>query len=399
MTSNILKSPYLSANLISKYLIIAFSFAILYAFGIHGFMRTINSGSYFGFDFAVLHGAGQLLLGGGNPYLEYSHNVGAYAYPPQMGIFLLFYGMFSQSVALAIHTILNLISIGIFIWIANQWFLQINKLQNLQWSQALSVAVIIANPFMLHSVYQGQFSLLAFGFLLLAHHWRLNKRYLLSGIMLGLSTIKPQLCVLYIAWLCLERKFLILTIGGFVSVLIALPVLAILGPLESINNWKDSIEYYMSLRPNQLGYPHVIGFESFLHALGISNVSLKPILGVVFLGLFWWRKWLDDRFILIALTSLSLSFLYGHDSDYIALALLWSWLVYNAFQTRTWLLMVCVLMALYVFPQSFVRWIDMPGLAHWRVFLVPFATILLWHQLHIGAKGFGDNQLVQANRN
>lgn len=344
--------------------------AFLFLFGIVGFLRE---GS-FGFDFVVFHKAGVQFLDGLNPWRESIDSGGPFSYPPHLSVFIAFYGLFTFKVGLYIHAALNLVSIASIAFLANRWFIGITSLRTMNLAQGICLAFVIGNPFMAHSLYEGQWTLPAVAALFLSWHFLQKNHWLVAGIFLGLATIKPQVSVLYIVWLLLGLNFRVLFVGGALASIMLLPAIWSFGIVDMFLEWFASMDYYATQWANKPGSPHVVGLEGFFVSLGVqgSGVIFKVLSLVLVVALYLKREHFSPLLIVNLFLVAALTFIYGHDTDFVTLSLLWSYFVLIGFQQQSYraLVIVAGLLLLMFFPQRFIRAFDIPVLFHSRTFIV-----------------------------
>ncbi len=339
-------------------------------FGILGLFR---SGSL-GFDFVVFHDAGVLFLEGVNPWSASIDTGAPFSYPPHLGSFVALYGLLSFKAGLTIHTLLNLVSIFSIAYLANRWFIGIRSFREMSLVQGVCLAFIIGNPFVAHSVYEGQWSLPAAAALFWSWHFLHNKCWVLSGIFLGLATIKPQVSLLYIVWLLLTLNIRVLFLGGMVALLLLVPTVIRFGLVDMIEAWFESMRYYATQWANIPGSPHVVGLEGFFVALGGNGFgsALKALSAAALVALYFFRTNLSSLLIVNLFLVIALTFIYGHDTDFVILSVLWSYFLWLAANRNTYasLGIALGLMFLMFFPQRFIRAFDISLLFHTRTFIL-----------------------------
>lgn len=369
-------SPRVEAVLSVLGCIGALCFLVL--FGIIGFLKD---GSL-GFDFVVFHDAGVQFLQGVNPWLASIDSGAPFSYPPHLGTFVAFYGVFPFKVGLIIHTGINLISIASVAYLANQWFLKITDLRQMSLAQGIGLAFVLANPFVAHSVYEGQWSLPAVALLFWSWHFLQNNRWVAAGILLGIATIKPQVSLLYIFWLLFQLNFRVLTVGACVAFVMLVPAVINFGLIETFSAWFASMEYYATQWANIPGSPHVVGLEGVLVSVGVNGAGpfFKALSLVALLLLFLYRKYFSEILLVNFFLVLALTFIYGHDTDFVTLSALWSYFVILAFRTKQYVAVgiAFVLLLGMFFPQRFIRVFDIPILFHTRTFILPLICWVAW---------------------
>ncbi len=338
----------------------------LVVFGVFGLFRS----AFFGFDFVVFYQAGVELLKGENPWLMSVGTGAPFSYPPHIATLIAVYGLLPFQVALVLHTLVNIVSILVVTYLANHWFVGVKSLREITLIQGLCLALVIGNPFVAHSVYEGQLSLPAVALLLLSWFFLQNGRWLIAGILLGVASIKPQVAILYIAWLVFSLQLRMLTISALVVIALLIPAVMSFGVLDVFIAWFESISDYSKQWPNQPGSPHVVGLEGLFVSLGVQGLgSIFKATSVIFL---WWVYLKRDSLPLILIVNLffflTLTFIYGHDTDFVILSLFFSYMVCvaAATQRKMTLLLACVFLLVMFFPQRFIRSYDLPILYHTR---------------------------------
>ncbi len=358
--------------------LIVASLVFLVVFGILGLFR---SGS-FGFDFAVFHKAGVEFLQGQNPWLLSINTNGPFSYPPHIGAVIAVYGLLPFKIALGLHTLLNLCSIAIVAFLANHWFIGVKQGQAITVLQGLCLALVLGNPYIAHSVYEGQLSLPAVALLFLSWHFLQRERWLLAGIILGVATIKPQVAILYILWLLFSWQLRVLIVGGVVAVLLLIPSVVNYGVTDTFTAWFASMAYYAKQWANQPGSPHVVGMEGVFVSVGVLGSGV--FLNVLSVLSVWWvyikRQDLSPVFIVNLFLLIALTLIYGHDTDFVVLSLFFSYLVCLASNTQRIGALVIAggLLALMFFPQRFIRMFDIAVLYHTRSITLLFCVYFMY---------------------
>lgn len=359
----------------------------LVVFGILDVFRSAP----FGLDFFVFHKAAVIFLNGGNPWQEMAQAGDAFAYPPHAASLLALYGFVPQSVALTLHTGVNILSILVIAYLLNLWFFNIREFSRINLAQGAGLALFIGNPFMAHIVFEGQIALPTAACVFLSWHYLkkqdgLKKQdWILSGVFLGLATIKPQIVVLYIVWLLISLQIRVLAVGALTAFVMMIPAFIAFGPVDSFSFWFDSFEFYNSVGANIPGSYHVVGFESLFAALGVPGTGLifKSVSVLSVAIIFYWRKHIDDALLVQLFLVLSFTFIFGHDTGYAVIVGIFSMLL-SLTMTRgfSWRLIPAVVVLLvFFFPQRFLRDIPLPILHHTRTLIIPIACWLVFHYM------------------
>ncbi|HIK55445.1 MAG TPA: DUF2029 domain-containing protein [Synechococcales cyanobacterium M55_K2018_004] len=348
------------------------STASLILFGIVG----IGRGSAFSGDFAILYQAGRKWLNFEDPYVQANPTDGLFAYPPQSAALFIPLALLDFQIAKIGLLLLNLVSIAALI------FMTADTIKNRLGDRGhpfmiLMAAFIIGNPFTNHNVWMGQTSLIAFAATMASWHFSLRERWVLSGIFLGLASFKPQLSILLFLWFLLERNWKVLFVSAGTIGMMCIYLLLTSGPVDMWVDWYQGITTYKASVFNEAGAQHVVGLESFFQAAGINMPTLKP-LGVLLAFMLWYFR---SRFNQVDLFGLlmgtSLTFVYGHDYDYVCLIPLFtSLLIYASEEFRLWFYLFPSIFLL-TFPQRFVRIFGIPVLNHWRTIVVLITVSLV----------------------
>jgi hypothetical protein len=210
----------------------------------------------------------------------------------------------------------------------------------------------------------------------LSWHFLKSEKRILSGLLLGLATIKPQAALLYIVWLLLAGELGVIFIGGLTSIVLMLPGLFVLGPKQVFVSWISTMDSYFTFATNIPGSDYVIGFESLLAACGYPGVTLWPVAFVSLLVLFAFRSQLNNTFIVCAFGAISVTFVYGHAADYVAVLPLWVYFCYLAMSSKKVVNIAsfALISSVFFFPQRFLRELDAPILHHLPTLMVPLAA-------------------------
>jgi hypothetical protein len=240
-------------------------------------------------------------------------------------------------------------------------------------------AVIIGNPFTSQVVWWGQTSLLAFSATLGAWYFYIRQRRVLAGVCLGVAALKPQLCVLVIVWLALEREFKALVVAAATTLALAAYPMFTRGPLNVFVEWRTGLIANYAREANLPSFPHKIGAGSLLHAAHFPVLvpdALWICLGAAFVFAVWiFRARFNDLERLALVMAMTLIFNgYLHDYDYVAvipiLAALWN--VCRASPARS--ITAMLLVALLFVP---VRIGERLGFVQWRIIVLMVLVIML----------------------
>jgi hypothetical protein len=363
-------------------LVAAASLSLL-AFGLLGVGRgTSPAGSVLRPDTQVVYVAGRMWLHGQSPYvlrdflavsdpmagIDHAFVHSGFAYPPTIAPFCLILGFASQAVARDIVTTLNVAAVLVLAYYV--YLLAVAAMRDGDSDGSLRFfvpAVVIGNPFTTHIVFQGQTTLVATAALVAAWYYgNARDRPILSGVLFAVATIKPQVALLPVAWTLLQRRPKQLGAMALVGLaMIAVPVM-VAGPLGLVQQWRAEIGAYAAIPSNALGFPNVFGVQSLLVASGIAAPGLA-VLVLPLIGFLWWaRKRLAIDDVLAVLLSGSCLFIYAHDYDLAALAVLYACLWRHGGGSDGRTLAALGLLVLLFAPQRFVRSSNFGPLVHWR---------------------------------
>ena len=140
------------------------------------------------------------------------------------------------------------------------------------------------------TLWLGQTSLIISAALLGTFYCSQRNKWLLSGVLLAIAAMKPQLSILVILWFILERRWKILG-----SMMISLLIFSIIpihisGITHVFSDWLNVIHQYKSTTLNtEQGGTYVFTLRNLLFFLGINVPNLIP-LGLLFTVLIWIKK-------------------------------------------------------------------------------------------------------------
>lgn len=236
---------------------------------------------------------------------------------------------------------------------------------------------------MAHSVFEGQIVLPAAAAVMLSWHFLKKERWLVSGVFLGLATIKPQVSILYIVWLLLNMNTRVLATGGSTAVIMLIPAFISFGPVEAFTNWITSLSGYKIVPANIPGSVHVVGLESFFAALNIANDIgwlIKPFSLIATVLIYVYRSKFSHILVVHMFLVFALTFIYGHDTDYSSIILMWSFMSFLTLQYGKvhHYIMALFLLLGFFFPQRILREYDIPALHHTRTFLIPLCCYFVF---------------------
>ena len=303
-----------------------------------------------------------------------------FAYPPQISPLALLMGVFPWDKAHAVITLINFIFLGWLIYFCCQFVRRgtVKSLNDVSETPLwLIPALIICSPFTMRVISMGQTTLVVAASLSGSWYFYNRKRWLPSGILLAVATIKPQISLLVIIWFLLERQWKILSTAAVAALGLSLIPMLITGPIDVFVEWISAVRGYKSGIHNSLGYYDVFGLQNLLYTLGIKLPVLLPI-ATLLTGLMWWMKSRliqDDIFAII----LCISFLFGfsHNYDLVALAPLIPAFWRHLQNQGTKDLIPLGLLAGMLFPRRFLIPLNIEILLHLRVLILLVAAVWL----------------------
>jgi len=356
------------------------------ATGIVGMGRT---GTCFS-DFQIVYAAGPTLLKRCNPYDQkelaprlqevnpQADLTAPYSYPPHFSSLIAILGLAPYPLARIVWLFLLVGAVGLSTVIACTFVVPVaapgTAARSERWWFA---SLALGNPMVSNDLWLGQPAILAYLGLLLAWYGMDQKKWILSGLGLGLALIKPQLGLFILVWLIFSRAYAALAVGaGLISLLSIYPAL-VLGPIHLVTSWRTRLSSYVEIGVNAPGSEHSIGLRSLLVSAGLPAPGLE-ILGVILVGGLWWYRAkltsLDRLGLLLALT---LIFVFNMDSAYICLIPLVGALWVRARQDRIVLWATVGLLLAFGFPRRVMRMSELPILNHWRTLVVMALAALL----------------------
>jgi hypothetical protein len=361
-------------------LLIVIAISSLAAFGIFGIGRD----GVFNFDGQVLYAAGRAWIQGANPYdhVALSHAVAAtpamdvsqvqFFYPPQASAICIILGLFPYPIAREIWLLVNLLAVATVVILT--CLITRNETPT-RWvpGACLLSAVIIGNPFTAHVLWMGQTSLVAFAATFAAWWFAGRTRWLAAGVCLGLASYKPQICMLVIFWMLLDRNWRVLITAGVSASVLALYPMVTQGPIAALLRWHEGIGAGYALESNLPSFPHKVGLESLFFAAGVplSNTVLLCTSILITIGLWCFRTRFHYTDVLSLLMAATFTFSgYLHDYDYVALTPLFISLWRLAPPSPLAIAGGSTLIALLFVPQRLMHVFASPLMEQWRTILV-----------------------------
>ncbi len=340
------------------------------------------------FDTKYLYVAGLSWWEGLNAYdpevasrLGANQNAGGFFYPPQIAPLCLMLAAFSWTQAKVLITLLNVFCAGIlaFFCVLLVKQPQVKQLKVTGSSPLWFIpAIVLGNPFTFQVIMLGQTTLVVTTALVSGWYYAYRDKWILSGILIAISTIKPQLSLLVILWLLLERRWRILAVAAVTTLIFCLVPMVITGPIDVFFHWFASLGEHKNVFANVLGFPAVFSIQNLLYTAGIKVPQLLP-LAIVITGLLWRyrsRLIIDDMIGLL----LAISVLFGlaHHYDLIALAPLMAGFWRHLHHLPRATLIALTVMFLMLVPRNvLMTFIDSELLLQYRVLLVIGVTIWL----------------------
>jgi hypothetical protein len=358
----------------------------LVLFGILGVGRQ-GSG---GFDMAFLYAAGRTWLNGLNAYVlvqrqasvgTFPFDIYAFAYPPPIFPLAIGLGYFSFATAKLLMLGLNLLSAvalsAYCVRMAEPGAGAASRAHSGDAYRWVIQAIILGNPFTAHVLWMGQTTLVVAASIAWGCRFAGQGRWLLGGLLLAVSTIKPQFSVFAFLWLAMQRRWPPILAAGTLSLAFALGPLLISGPVTAIRSWLDEIKVYQAYPSNTVGFEHSFGLQSMLYHLGIAVPSGVLIALAFAIVIFLVRaKILEDDILPLTL-GVALLLSVAHDYDLILAAplvpALWRHLRDRGGPTVVWALAIMCVMFL---PQRLLKPLESSALLQFRVLVL--LGLIVW---------------------
>lgn len=363
------------------------AFCALLAFGILG----IGRGGTEGFaDVRYWYISARLWLDGQNPYdyevfrgFSRSHGLGeifTFPYPPQIFVLGVLIAAFPFAIAKLAWTFLNLAAVVVLAY----WGARLVRIRAVAIGVApsriadwLIPAIIIGNPFTAHVVWTGQTSLIVAASLITG--WQLvhGGSFLLGGLLLAVATIKPQLSILIVLWLILNRHWRALATGGIGVLAFSAVPMSVVGPSATLLGWVDSLKAYQVEVASGLSYN--LNLKSLLNGLGFGlppSSMLVFMLCAIGMTLVLWRlqnrRKLDQQDVLALLLGSSLLLTSGRDYDLVVLVPALSAMWWHVRGDRLSQLVSTALMVALFVPHRVMEKFGLPFLLYWRIVILLF---------------------------
>ena len=352
----------------------------LIAFGILGIGRP--PGGVINVDGTSFFAAGRTWLQGGNPYSpdDLARSVAGiegvdvstvpFFYPPQMSIFCVPLGLLSYPAARALWVGLNLLAVAALAAVAVVTLKRARRSDENGLGPWIVAAIVIGNPFTAHVVWMGQTSLLAAAGLVGAWFFAERNKPVAAGILLGMATFKPQLCLLLFIWFGLERAYRLVLVAVLTSGVMSLYAMAVQGPIGVWTAWRAGVAAgYSHVIFNSPSAQNKVGLESLFHASGLAVPGIVlTLIGLVLAVALWLsRARVRPRDVFALLIVITFVFMgYSHDYDFVCLVPLWIVAWQQASEHPRSAALLAGLNLLMFFPQRFLRPFQLPILVHWR---------------------------------
>lgn len=355
-------------------LALATGFAVLIAFGMAGVTRH----GLWAMDLEVFQAAGRTWLDGESPYdraaldRHYPRTevyLPAFASPPATAPFFMGLGLMSERTAKRVLDLLSLLAVGILGWLTARMAREPIDPRFQPASTRVFwyfPALFALSSFTFQTVWLGQISLITATALQAVWYLDRKRRPIAGGVCLALASLKPQIMLLPLIWLVLEKRWRMILVSGVVAgIFMAYPLIRG-GPIAEMRAWMAAVQDYKTHDPNRLGACFVVGLPSLVVAAGGPAMDLT-LTGVLLTVVLWAgrrRICADDVPALLALGGLGI--VYGHDLDFVYLAPLAVSLALHLRGRPTAGWVVAGLTAVFFVPSRFVCQFGLPLLSQWR---------------------------------
>lgn len=382
-TSTLVVHPVLKHWLAA--VMLAASVMYLACFGIFG----ISLGSRSNYDFAVMYAAGRAWLARANPYNQAEliasvpgeqlvDTESAFAYPPQSAAFFVPAALLDFRSAKLLWLLLNIAAIAAIAGMtAEAAKTHGDDTRTMVGSVAL-VAFVIGNPFTSHTLWQGQTSLVALAAAMAGWRFDMKNKHIVAGVLLGIASLKPQVCLLPVIWLLLERRWRTLAAASATAACMSVYPILLQGPIGALDAWRAGLLAYRGVAANSPGFEYLGNLQSLLAKAGLPAPDLT-LLAVGFTAMLWFlRKNIHADAIFGLLMAAAVLFMNVHVMDYVWLipTVTWAWLYSHG---SRWRWVVVALVGLLVLPLRSVRALHIPVLMHWRSVVILILLAVLFH--------------------
>ncbi len=375
--------------------ILTVSVFAMIAFGLLGIGR---GGEAFA-DVRYWYVAAKAWLAGLNPY---DHNVFQtlatesglgdlmpFAYPPQSFAIGIYLAAFPFKISQLVWTITNVIAVillsffGVQLLKSRETNTEVECSRLARW---IIPAIIIGNPFTAHVLWTGQTAMVIC--VVLIGSWQLayNGKPLLSGVLLGFASIKPQLSVLVILWLFLEGHWrTLLTAGISMLAFSAVPILVV-SPSKILSEWGNAMKAYQLDPAIASGLSYNTNLKSLLNGLGLNLPPLSLLffmLVAIVITFVIWKMWRGGKLhrndILGILLGLSLLLFFGRDYDIVVLVPILSAMWWHVRNHPGSQLASLALMTTLFIPHRIMEKIEVPFLLYWRIVILMIFVLWLFY--------------------
>lgn len=355
---------------------------LLVLFGIAGVGR---SGARALIDFDFYYAAGRCWLSGRSMYdpvafttelRAIGHDVPelSFGYSPAFVPFAMALAALPYATARSAMWGFNLVGVALLCWLAIRLARDTERMSGARTSAAtpwVLICVVAGLPCTAHVLWLGQITvwmvaLTCAGWLALR-----ERRTVLAGVLLGLTSVKPQFSLFLFLWLALNREWTVIFTAGITALALSVYAMIRLGPFEPFVQFLTGVSRYTGVGPgvNALGNVHVLGLPSLLTALGVNGLSLAVFVAVTSVGVVavWLtRRRLRAEGVLALLMTAQLALVYAHDIELVFLVPTWTWL-WVRFGAQSKLAVVSLaLMLLLSTPKRLITADTSGMLLHWR---------------------------------
>jgi hypothetical protein len=257
-----------------------------------------------------------------NPWLAEAAAGYDFAYPPQSAPLCLLLGAWSPTGARVLMTALNVAAALALAAVSLRFAREGQPDQHAGRTDAATwaiPAIVLGNPATAFVIWAGQTTLIVTLALMLGWYYARRDRWAIGGVLLAISTIKPQVSVLVIFWLLLERRWRVLAAIALAIVALSAVPLVISGPVTLTTDWLAAAWRYRAGPYNLLGSRMVFGLGNVLYVAGIDVPLLLPAAFLI-VGVLWYSlRGVPAADLLAILVGLALLFGFSHSYDIAAL--------------------------------------------------------------------------------
>lgn len=307
---------------------------LLLAFGVAGLGR---GGAPALTDFDEYYAAGRCWLGGHSMYdpaaftgemrsLGYDAHDLWLPYSPAFVPLALLFGALPNGIACGAMWIVNLAGVA-FLCVAAIRLARCARPA----TNAVLVSVVAGLPCSATVLWLGQLTIWMAALTCAAWCARRERRSVLAGVLLGLTSIKPQFSFLLVLWFALGREWKVLFVAGLTALALCAYSMIVLGAFEPFRLFLVGVAHYSDPGhgADSLGDPHVLGLPSLLTALGVQGLSVGPFLALLAIAAAaaWFaRRRLRADGVLALLLCAQVALVYAHDIELVFLVPAWAWL-------------------------------------------------------------------------